>query len=82
MSVSDEFGEVVRRIVGERSQRQVAVETQISQGTVCNMVRGIVPSRRLLLQFADALEVRGKVRRDLFRTAGYVERVQAAEVLA
>jgi len=71
MPGGEEFADAARRAFGKGSQRQVAAIAGVSQGTIHNMLMGIVPSRRLLTQIADRLALAAELRRDLFRAARY-----------
>lgn len=67
------FADVVRRVIGERSQRDIADKVGVSQTTIHNMMQGRVPSRSTLQQFADRLELPPDAVDDLLIAAGYRE---------
>ena len=81
-----EFGELVTRLIGERSQRDVGRLTGVSYTYISDMAWGKVPSYEIVKRFADGLQ-RSEIglsaadRAGLFRTAGYADWSFAAVVL-
>lgn len=66
------FARAVRRAVGSTPQRDVAAVVGVSHATIGDMLRGRVPSRQMLEQFAEKLRLDVSNRRRLFLSAGYV----------
>jgi transcriptional regulator with XRE-family HTH domain len=65
------FGDLVKQIRGERSQRQLARDTGFSHTAISDMEFGYVPKYHRLADLAEVLELDGDGRRALFATAGY-----------
>lgn len=72
------FGELVTRLVGERSNREVGRMTGVSYTYIADMAWGTVPSYEILRRFADGMEDAGLLsledRAALFHAAGYVDK--------
>jgi transcriptional regulator with XRE-family HTH domain len=68
MNYSEELAEIMRQATASRSQRQVAKEAQVSQGTIGNMLMGMVPSRDVITRVAQAI---GVPVTSMLKAAGY-----------
>jgi transcriptional regulator with XRE-family HTH domain len=57
VAYSKELEDMMARGLATKSQRQVAREAQVSQGTIGNMTMGRVPSREVVAAVAPAIDV-------------------------
>lgn len=66
--------DTLERFMGERKQAEIAAAAGCDTGALSRIVRyGRIPSREMLGRIADAMELGGRRRAELFRSAGYVE---------
>lgn len=71
---SERFAETLRRLIGERTQADVARAAGCDEATLSRMARaGRIPSRRMLGNVARVLELDEWSRAQLYAAAGYVE---------
>ncbi|MEN6370381.1 MAG: helix-turn-helix transcriptional regulator [Armatimonadota bacterium] len=57
MSYSEALASLMREVTTKKSQRQLAKESDVSQGTIGNMVMGRIPSRDVALRVAKAADI-------------------------
>jgi hypothetical protein len=66
-----EFGHEVRKALGEMRYRQVAQKVGVSATYIGDMVSGRVPSRPVVVKFAEACDLKPKEANRLLAIAGY-----------
>jgi hypothetical protein len=65
--------EVMKEVLGDRTQRAVAYDAEVNQTTIHNMLKGQRPGYRLSVKIADNLKLEGDLRRRYFEALGYAD---------
>ena len=73
---SSEFGDAVRRAVGDRSYRKVAKGAGFSASYLSDMIQGRIPGREILIALVGVIQPDPDLRAELFRGSGYVDPAQ------
>lgn len=71
--MEDTIADVMREIIGNRTQRDVAAAAEVDQATIHNLLRGKRVSYDITVKIARGLQLKGPLRRRFFTALSYAD---------